>query len=121
MSYRTLSSIITRILTFDVEIGAGSLWLSDAVADGAEIGAGVVGADGVDGEAAVHPDRGARVQLGHLGDGGALAIPAHGHVARQRLRLAREHHVLALQLSLVLRRRRYHSSAYNISVRIFIL
>lgn len=98
------------ILTLDVEVGAGGLRLPDAVGDLAQVHSRVVGAHGVYDEAAVHLDGGPGVELRHLRDEGALAIPAHGHVARHRFGLARENDLFALQLSLVRRWHRDHGS-----------
>lgn len=89
------------VLTFNVQVSGCALRLADPIADLAQVLAAVVGCHGIDHQRAVAPDGDAGLQGGHLLDGRPLAEPLHRHVARQRLGLARELHLLALQLGLV--------------------
>lgn len=102
------NSSIETSLTLDVQIGASSLRIADAISDLAQVLTGVVGADGIDNQATVHLDGHSGIQGRDFRDGGAFAKPAHRHVTRKRLRLAGELYLLALQLRLI--RRRHHNN-----------
>lgn len=97
-------------LTFDVQIRGRGLRVADAVADLAQVLAGIVGADGI-------YDHGAVFLYGHSGfqgrdrlDERPVARPPDGDVARHGFGPARELHLLALQLRLVGRWRHDHGS-----------
>lgn len=77
-----------QILTFNGEIGAGSLRLADPIGDFAKVLSGVVGAYGVDNEAAIHFDGCPRFQSRNFRDQSAFPKPPHRYVARKSGRLA---------------------------------